>query len=239
MFPGYVISGGFQEHGERFADLVITLGKLEPDQTMLDLGCGIGRIAVPLTRYLNDAGRYEGLDIVPESIAWCQKEITSRYPNFRFQVADLYNNQYNPAGSQAASEYIFPYEDNFFDLILLKSVFTHMLPGDMKNYIGEIARTLRDGGRCMVTFFLLNEASLSAMNNGQANRQFPFVFDGYRTESDEILESAVAYDEIYIRDLLHDAGLSVEEPIHRGAWIGQERARFAHDIVVAVKSQGV
>jgi SAM-dependent methyltransferase len=233
--PDYVVSSGFTEHGELFAQQVIELGRLEPEDRVLDLGCGIGRIAVPLTAYLSEKGSYEGLDIVPESIVWCQKEISARHPNFQFQIADVYNNQYNPSGTQKASEYTFPFEGESFDLILLKSVFTHMLPDDVKNYLSEIARTLRKGGRALITFFLLTESSLAALENGTAKRNFGYVFEFYRTESDQVLESAVAFDEVYIRQLIASAGLRIEDPIHYGTWTGRSEARFAQDIVVSVK----
>ena len=48
-------------------------------------------------------GRYEGIDVVPRGIEWCRQAITPRYPNFRFQVADLYNRHYNPAGRFSAA----------------------------------------------------------------------------------------------------------------------------------------
>jgi SAM-dependent methyltransferase len=232
--PDYVVSSGFIEHGEHFIQQVIELGRLEPDDRVLDLGCGIGRIAVPLTGYLSEDGSYEGLDIVPESIAWCQKEISARHENFHFQIADVYNNQYNPSGTQQALEYTFPFEDESFDLILLKSVFTHMLPDDVENYLGEIARTLKQGGRALITFFLLNEHSLEAIGNGSAKRDFRHIYGSYRTESDEVLESAVAYDEAFVRQLFRSAGLEIEDPVHYGSWTGRSEARFAQDIVVSI-----
>ncbi|HET6446921.1 MAG TPA: class I SAM-dependent methyltransferase [candidate division Zixibacteria bacterium] len=236
--PDYVVSSGFTEHGELFAQYAIELSRLEPEDRVLDLGCGIGRIAVPLTAYLNQKGSYEGLDIVPESIAWCRKEISTRHPNFNFQIADVYNNQYNPSGTQKAGEYTLPFDDGSFDLILLKSVFTHMLPDDVKNYLSEIARTLKNGGRVLITFFLLTELSLAAMENGSARREFNYVFDSYRTESDQVLESAIAYDESYVRQLFASAGLEIEDPIHYGTWTGRTDARFAQDIIVSAKQLG-
>lgn len=66
---------------------------------MLDVGSGIGRMARPLTKFLT-SGSYVGIDIVPRGIEWCQRHITSRYPNFTFQHADVYNKEYNPTGGR-------------------------------------------------------------------------------------------------------------------------------------------
>jgi hypothetical protein len=69
---------------------------------------------------------------------WCQGNISSKYPNFRFQLADVYNTEYNPGGTHRASEYESPYEDESFDFVILTSAFTHMLPEEVSNYLSEI-----------------------------------------------------------------------------------------------------
>ena len=43
--------------------------------------------------------------------------------------------------------------------MLLKSVFTHMLPAAVTTYTSEISRVLKKGGRAVVTYFLLNAES--------------------------------------------------------------------------------
>ncbi len=139
-------AGDFKEIGGEFLQYFIELGELKPNGKVLDVGCGIGRMAVPLTNYLTDGGTYEGFDIVADGINWCRKEISPKYPNFHFQSADIYNKEYNPKGKYKASEYKFPYGDESFDFVFLTSVFTHTLPNDMENYFSEIARVLKRGG---------------------------------------------------------------------------------------------
>jgi len=146
------------------------LGGLKPDDRVLDVGCGIGRMAIPLTKFLNERGSYEGLDIVSEGIAWCQRQITPRFPRFHFMLADIYNGVYNPAGRNNASDYIFPYPDASFDFVFLLSVFTHMLPTDMENYLRQIVRVLKLGGRCFVTYFLITPEA-EALRGATQRRQ--------------------------------------------------------------------
>ena len=143
--PPYVRAGGFREHGQRFAQILIQQGSLQPGEALLDVGCGIGRIAVPLTGYLEPDGRYEGIDVEADAIAWCRRAITPRFPNFHFQVVDVRNARYRPDGSTLATAYQFPFADASFDMVLLKSVFTHMLVDSLRNYVDEIARVLRPG----------------------------------------------------------------------------------------------
>lgn len=227
--------GDFNKIGEEYFRYFVDLGGLKPDERVLDVGCGIGRMAVPLTRYLSDQGSYKGFDVFPEGIGWCQENITPRCPNFRFQVADIKNKEYNPSGRFAASEYRFPYEDASFDFVLLTSVFTHLLPDEVENYLSEIGRVLAPGGRCLASFFLLNEESLGLIRSGSSTIDFRHDFGGYRVKDADTPEAAIAYPEDYVRSLCLERGLSVAEPIHYGAWPGRRDFLSYQDIVIAQK----
>jgi SAM-dependent methyltransferase len=155
MFVGSV--DDFESSGELLVQRLIDVAGLTPESCVLDIGCGIGRLAVALTSKLDRKGRYEGLDIVPSGIEWCTENITSRYPNFRFMLADVANGEYNPGGRTAPTEYRLPYPDATFDLVVLTSVFTHMLTAEHEHYLDEIVRVLKPDGRCFATYLLLNQ----------------------------------------------------------------------------------
>ena len=112
------------------------------NRKVLDIGCGSGRTAIPLIKYLSK-GNYDGFDIVSDAIKWNKKYITTQCPNFKFIHSDVYNKHYNSSSSIQASSYTFPYPDEHFDLILLASVFTHMYPQDFEHYLSEISRVLK------------------------------------------------------------------------------------------------
>jgi SAM-dependent methyltransferase len=234
---GRVFFGGgdFNQVGEEYLRYFVELGGLRPNERVLDVGCGIGRMAVPLTRYLDNRGSYEGLDVFPKGIAWCQENITPRYPNFRFRVADIKNKEYNPGGRFAASEYEFPYAEASFDFVLLTSVFTHLLPDEVENYLSEIERVLAPGGRCFASFFLLNEESLGLIRSGSSTIDFRHDFGGYRIKDVQTPEAAIAFLEDYIRSLYAERKLDIAEPIHYGSWPGRRAFLSYQDIVVAVK----
>src|SRR5262245_7408945 len=61
---------------------------LEPRHHVLEVGCGLGNLALGLSHFLTD-GRYEGFDIHGPAVRWCQRAITPRFPNFRFHHADI------------------------------------------------------------------------------------------------------------------------------------------------------
>jgi SAM-dependent methyltransferase len=88
----------FLSVGNQCASLLLDLG-LQGDDSILDVGCGYGRLAFGLLNSLDFIGRYEGFDLQPRHIAWCREAITTRFSNFHFAHVDIANARYNPQGS--------------------------------------------------------------------------------------------------------------------------------------------
>nr|MDQ2868193.1 class I SAM-dependent methyltransferase [Verrucomicrobiota bacterium] len=199
------VGGAYEEVGAEFFRHFIELCDFQPIAKVLDVGSGSGRLAVPLTEYLNGAGSYDGFDISEESVAWCRENITTRFPRFLFQWADIHNGSYNPSGNVRSLEFRFPYPDATFDFVFLTSVFTHMLPAEVEHYLAEIARVLKPGGRCLITYFLLNEESTELIELKKGVLNFEHEGAGYRTTRADQPESAVAYPEAFIFQLYERA----------------------------------
>src|SRR5262249_52500377 len=83
---------------------------LQPHHRVLDVGCGLGPLALGLLSHLT-SGSYEGFDVHAEAIAWCRRAISTRQPRFRFRHVDGRSTAYNPAGELSAAACHFPYED--------------------------------------------------------------------------------------------------------------------------------
>ncbi|WP_103982228.1 class I SAM-dependent methyltransferase [Parabacteroides chinchillae] len=232
----FIGSGDFKKQGLHLMDLLIKYARLKPDGQVLDIGCGIGRLAVPLTGYLNKKGSYEGFDIVKKGIDWCNKHISSRFPNFRFLHIDLKNDLYNLQTDNEAKHFVFPYRDKLFDCIVLTSVFTHMIPEDVDNYLGQIARVMKPEGKCLVTFFLLNPAIEKQMQEGKAKFDFCHRHKGYSLMDKKVKEANIAFDESYLSAMLDKNGLKAEA-IHYGGWSGVEPnpLDFQDVIILTVK----
>lgn len=229
----WVGRGDFEEMGERVFDQLVSFGGLEPEMRVLDAGCGIGRVARPLTRYLK-AG-YEGFDVQPAAIGWCQENITTLRPEFRFRLADVRNGRYNPDGGVPASEYRFPYPDGSFDFVFLASVFTHLMPAEMENYVREAARVLRPAGRLFATYCLINDESEELMPEGHGRLNFgKRIEQGARTARPGCPEKAVAYAEGRVRKLWRQSGLTLIG-IRYGTWC-RPQADYHQDVLVAVRS---
>ena len=230
----FIGDGDFREVGEIYFRLLLTLGGVQPADRILDVGCGIGRTAVPLTKYLT-TGCYHGFDIVPIGIKWCRRTITPRYRNFRFHLADLHNPYYNPKGRNAAEEYRFPFTNNSFDFVFLISVFTHLQTPAIANYLREISRVLSPGGRCLITYFLLNEESISLIQEGKSSLPFIPGEGGTMITNPTIPEAVIAHPETTIRALYEECGLLFQEPIHYGSWCFRGYGLDLQDVIIATK----
>jgi SAM-dependent methyltransferase len=236
LFDGTRSYAEYQRLGDGFRDFLVGLG-LQPHHHVLEVGSGNGKNARALAPYLT-TGRYEGFEIVPAGVAWCQRHITSRHPHVRFQHANVYNRTYHPTGRTPARLYRFPYADDTFEFVVLTSVFTHMLPADLENYIREIARVLKPGGTCLASLFLLTDTARQSMAAGRSGRAFPFAYDPYcRVADRDWPEDAVAYDEEFVRQLFARSGLAFDQPIVRGAWSSCNEPN-GQDCVLAVKAAG-
>lgn len=233
----FIGDGDFKKTGDEFKRYFIEIGGLQPHHRILDVGSGIGRMAAPLTSYMSAQGEYHGFDIVLKGIEWCRKEISSRYPNFHFLHADIQNMAYNPDGVYQAVSYQFPYETESFDFVFLTSVFTHMFPADMENYLKEIARVLKKNGRCFITYFLLNVESEKLIHSDLSSQKFIYDLNGCFTTDKDNPEWAIAFKEKAIRDLFAKNGLDIAEPITYGSWCGRKNFLSYQDIVLGTKHQ--
>lgn len=220
-----------KKSGEAGRKFLVETGSLSPDERVLDVGCGVGRQALALAGFLGEGGSYHGFDIMRDAIEWCQKNISRRYRNFHFHHADVRNEVYNPAGKYAAAEYRFPYADGSFDFVFLTSVFTHMFPGDVENYLREISRVTRPGGRCMISFYLLNDGARENIAAGKGVFDFKFDVGGCFAQFPEAPEAALAYEEGWARELFKECGFVIREPIIYGSW-SHTKAQ-SQDIVIA------
>lgn len=206
----------FEASGAEFMTYLRLLLNLQPNESILDIGCGCGLMALQLKEYLDRNGTYAGVDIHGPSIRWCANHITTTHPSFHFtQISD---------GK-------LPYEAQSFDVILLKSVFTHLRPAEVENYLSEVVRLLKPNGRCLASFFLLNDEQRALAPKGANALQFSFGDDRWRYVYEHSPESASAYDENYILELLSKHNLELREPIRHGTWTGRKNGLSFQDLL--------
>jgi SAM-dependent methyltransferase len=232
----FVGDGDFLAIGAEFLGHFVRLGGLKPTESVLDIGSGIGRMAVPLTQYLVPGKtRYLGIDPVADGIKWCQNAITPVYKDFRFQTVDLANELYNPEGKVAGDSWQLPAKDAAFDFATMVSVATHLPPADVERYCTEIFRTLRPGGRLFMTAFIIRSA------NELATPKCDPRLSGLVRDKDkpcwhlrgENPMAAVGFDNGYLESVLAKAGFALLRKGF-GAWHGDKSSHY-QDILVAQK----
>jgi SAM-dependent methyltransferase len=112
---------------------ILKLFGLRQESSIVDVGCGSGRLAVQLSKWLT--GNYLGTDIMPELLeharALCKRT------DWEFKAT---------AGQDI------PANDNSADIVCFFSVFTHITHEETWQYIQEAARVLRPGGRLICSF---------------------------------------------------------------------------------------
>jgi ubiquinone/menaquinone biosynthesis C-methylase UbiE len=230
----FVGDGDYVEISLEFLRYFIEVGGVRRSDSVLDVGSGIGRMAIALTRYLDPQyGRYLGFDPVKKGIEWCKLNITSAYPNFHFRHINVSNEYYNNAGVIESSKFEFPVKDSVIDFIIATSVFTHLYEEDIENYLSEMDRVLAGGGRIFSTAYLFEGESPPTAVHGDylqfsekpmPNRRSHHV-DGYPPLA------AVAFQEDYFREL---AGSLPGRKMHilPGRWRGAAGPWFQDVVLV-------
>jgi len=103
------------------------------NKTILDWGCGPGRIIRHLPPLTDHSCAYYATDYNEQSISWCKKNIKNVNFNFNKLTAEL------------------PYPNEFFDLIYGISIFTHLSETMHIEWINELKRILKPGGILLLT----------------------------------------------------------------------------------------
>jgi ubiquinone/menaquinone biosynthesis C-methylase UbiE len=210
--------------GQKHISNYIKYMGLWPEMTFLEIGCGLGRDAFQILPILNHSGKYIGVDVTHDAIAWLKKNITSAHPNFTFYHFDAEHELYNPLGAKKSSDFSLPVEDHSVDRIALGSVFTHLFEDEIVHYLREIKRVLQPEGLAYATFFLYTDDAVNA-SRSQSMTPFNLRFEhsngnGCFVNDPVYKTGAVAYTHEAILRMIDKAGLKLVSPLIRGCWSG-------------------
>ncbi len=211
---------------------------LAPDASILDVGCGWGRLALPLARVIDERGRYLGMDVAAGAIEWCRDAISATDPRFRFHHADVRSTLSNPGGrTEPSAAVLLPWEEQF-DVVVATSLFTHLLPDGALRYISEAARLCRPGGTLFATYFLMDEEAAALCAVGRSRHRFPARHGVAHLATAEVPEDAVAFPPDFIISALQAAGFDTE--VLPGAWCDRAGPAFDYqDVIVGRRRGGV
>jgi ubiquinone/menaquinone biosynthesis C-methylase UbiE len=222
-------SGDFINTGREFFKYFQDFNLINPDAQILEIGSGMGRMALPFKDYLSEKGHYTGIDIVEDGIVWCKTKITPGDTRFTYVHAPIYNTLYNPKSTIFTKDYKLPFPDGSLDFVFLTSVFTHLLPEDVSHYFTEIYRVLKAGGNFFSTYFIIDEN-----NPNTPALHFNYKIDNHYIINRNIPEANVGYTEKFLLDLYINNNFFVEK-ILLGSWSGRNSYTSFQDIIIAKK----
>jgi len=150
------VGGDYEATGEREADVLQYYG-LREGMSLLDLGCGSGRLAHAISKRINID--YLGLDVVPKLLDYARTKTPASY---RFQI------------NHALS---LPSTSKSTDFVAAFSVFTHLLHAESYLYLEDIHRVLKPGGTLVFSFLEFSDPGhWSAFDGDVQNRRNHYDF---------------------------------------------------------------
>ncbi len=126
------VGGDFEAVGHLEFQLLRSVG-LQQDSSVVDVGCGSGRLASQLAPWLK--GPYLGTDILGSLLDYA-RELCGR-TDWRFVQTNGFD---------------IPAADSSADFVVFFSVLTHLSHEDSWKYVLESHRVLRPGGKLIATF---------------------------------------------------------------------------------------
>jgi len=225
--------------GQEIFELISVHVPLNLGGSVLDVGCGDGRLASAFVRGNKNKfhGIYAGFDVDPNRIK-ALKQLLRTNDNFSFIYADIFHPYYNTKGTIQPDEYRFEYPDESFDLVIFNSIFTHIRLKTIERNLREAYRCLKPGGKVWATFYLIDQfynpkyKGLKWHFNWKCEEGFTAVHD---TPS-----SCMAYPIKKVGVLCKEIGFSIEKYII-GYWkiIRRTLDNTEQDVLILRKPDGM
>ncbi|HEV2444246.1 MAG TPA: class I SAM-dependent methyltransferase [Steroidobacteraceae bacterium] len=117
---------------------LLDLSGLRPGESVIDVGCGTGTLAILAKKNTGEAGKVFGVDASPEMLARARSKAVRAGIDVSFELA----------AAQAL-----PFADFSFDLALSTMMLHHLGRVARRELAAELRRVIRPGGRALVVDF--------------------------------------------------------------------------------------
>ena len=200
--------------------VAVQLSNVREGQQVLDLAGGTGDLTTLFSKRVGRSGRVVLSDINRAMLATGRDRMIDR--------GLVENIQY----AQINAEKL-PFDDNTFDCVSIAFGLRNVT--DKAAALRSMHRVLKPGGRCFITYFLLNNESEKFIKIGESSQNLIYDIDGCVTSNKENPEAANGFKEDHIRKLYKENGLALSDPIHFGSWCGRAGFIDYQDIVIGTK----
>jgi SAM-dependent methyltransferase len=210
---------------------------MKPESSMLDYGCGLGRVAYAASQYLT-TGRYFGWEPNAQARAFL-REAYRNYPNFLFDGDELrLEDDYvaisggatRGGGKRASEVELASLVTEPVQFQYSSSVTTHMWLDDIQ----RVLRQFRDlvQGYCVNTWLIVDDFAEYVMRCGLADRRLPLVVNGAFVKAAENPLDCTAYRLNDVLACYEAAGHEVVD-VKYGSWSGRDNGIHYQDVVVS------
>lgn len=123
----------------RFRQRLLELAHVEAGESVLDIGCGTGTLAIAAKRVVGDSGVVHGVDASPEMIARARRKARRSGMDVVFEMAKAQS---------------LPFPDARFDLVLSTVMLHHLPRAGRSQAVRDARRVLKPGGRLLAVDFV-------------------------------------------------------------------------------------
>lgn len=207
--------------GMALLDLPRRLGLWSPGCSVVDIGCGDGRLAYGLLQKRQWAP-YFGMDVATDRLGWLRANLLPWLPDGS-EIVEM------PAAEGGDA---LPWPTWQPGLVVLHDILTRSLPDQVASLLARLGQCLPVGAAACVSLRLLNQESrdLDMRRRSAARFARPAGGTDQQPEPSGPVE-AVAHDEGWFHAQVGDSGLRVET-ICYGGWCGRRGAFTHHDLAV-------
>jgi len=121
-----------------FREKIVRLARLQAAETLLDVGCGTGSLAIAAKRHIGPTGTVCGIDASAEMLARAERKARKAGVEIVFKNAMAQG---------------LPFPDAHFDVVLTTVMLHHLPRNARQQCAAEMRRVLKPGGRVLAVDF--------------------------------------------------------------------------------------
>lgn len=230
--------------GEASLNLLAANGlPLNKPAVICDFGCGVGRGTAAVTAAVDPGSTVLGIDILPDLVEFCERNIGDFAPNTDFRLLKVSNQHYEHAAKrhkgasakpQSRKKILTTYRSRV-DFLWAFSVLTHLDREGVAETLKFIRRLLAEDGRALITIFSLDSDAQRCIDNGTTAYGLAGGFweDGMFHADPNDRGAFVGFNPDYFLDCLSEAKLIPLDFIY-GTWRDGKRSSSSFQDAVLV-----